>query len=279
MDFLDLAKLMYRWWFVTLPLVLLTLVSALIVSSRVQAEYTARGSINLVAPTVTFDEEASTVNPLLSVNGALPTTAYVTALSATSPDVANLLASEGLSTSYDVAAQDRLPIILLETRAESREIATDTAERLVEIIDQDLQFKQDAAVVPAEDRVTAEVISVSIVGGADYGGRLRLRIAIIGFGLVATVGVAFLLESLSSRGKATTVSTDEIVGDPDPVAGMSAGSVAADDGPTESAHSSARRPGVSPSRSRNGAPRAGARSDDVGAPSTGRRRQRTEHSD
>jgi len=211
MDFLDLAKLMYRWWFVTVPLVLLTFVLAFVVSSRIQPEYTAQGSMMLIAPSgpVEGAEDLQTVNPLLSANGALPTTAYVTALSATSPQVASLLASEGLSTSYDVAAQERLPIILLETRAESREVATDTALRLVELIDQDLQFRQDAAVVPQEERVTAEVISVAVVGGADYGGRARLQIAVVGLGLLTTVGVAFLLESLSRRRSTASGSTQD----------------------------------------------------------------------
>lgn len=198
MDFFDLAKLMLRWRYVTVPLIVLTFVAAFTVSARAQPEFTAQGSLMLVGPTTseTTDGEVATANPLLSQNGALPTTAYVTALAATSPQVRTLLGGEGLSTTYDVAAESRLPIVLLEVRAPTREMATNTALRLVELIDEDLRLRQDAADIPNDQRVTADVIGISSAGGADYGGRTRLRIVIILFGLVATIGVAFGLEAL-----------------------------------------------------------------------------------
>ena len=198
-DIFDVIKLVLRWWYVTLPLLVLTFVAAALVSERVQPEFTAQGSIILQGPGTDAGGDAAVTNPLLSQNGALPTTAYVTALAATTPQVATILAEEGLSTSYDVAAQDRMPIILLETRASSRESATNTLLRLVELIAEDVRLRQEVADVVADQRVTAEVIGVSASGGADYGGRTRLRIVIVLFGLLATIGSAFALEALARR--------------------------------------------------------------------------------
>ena len=204
MDFFDLVKLMARWWFVTVPMMILTLVATAALSDRIDPEFTARGSMILAVPSTGADAEdggtdATVANPLLSINGALPTTAYVTALSIGSPQVASILAEEGYSTSYDVAAEARMPIILLETRAPTREMATNTALRLIDLVDNDLQLRQDAADVPGDDRVTADVISVAVVGGADYGGRTRMRIVLLGLGLGATVGAVFVLEGLRQR--------------------------------------------------------------------------------
>jgi hypothetical protein len=187
---------MGRWWFITLPLFVLTITAAAVMSTSIQPEFTARGSMVLNGPSGTGEE---VVNPLLSQNGALPTAAYVTSLSVTSPQVIRILEDEGLSSSYDVAAQDRLPIILLETRADDRKIATDTALRLVELIDADLRLRQDAAAVPADQRVSADVISISSVGGADYGGRKRLQIAIFALGLGMTASSAFVAEGARQR--------------------------------------------------------------------------------
>lgn len=200
MDFLDVAKLLARWWYVTMPLVLLTITAAFIVSQGIQPEFTAQGSVLVVAPSADeTGQGAGGSNPLLTQNAALPTTAYVTSLALTSPQVGFLLGEEGLSTSYDVAVEDRLPIILLETRAPTRELATNTALRIVELIEDDLRLRQDAADVPSAERVSSVVIGVSSSGGADYGGRERLRIVVTALGLMLTLGAAFLLEGVAQR--------------------------------------------------------------------------------
>jgi len=218
-DLFDITKLTFRWWYVTVPLLVLTLVSAAVVSARVQPEFTAQGSLIVVGPaavpTADTDEEPMVVNPLLSQSGALPTTAYIASLAASSPQVARILAEEGLSTAYDVAAQTRLPVILLETRAQSRDVATNTALRLVEMIDEELRLRQLAADVPPDQRVTIDVIDVSAAGGGDYGGRTRLRIVIVLFGLLVTVAAAFALEAARRRRSERPVEPDDERADDD----------------------------------------------------------------
>lgn len=204
MDFFDLAKLFLKWWFIVVPMVVLTLGVSLLLSDRVQPEFTASGSMILNGPSVSEQgdevdgDDANVSNPLVS-SGGLPTTAYVTALSVGSPQVASILADEGLATSYDVAAETRLPIIRFETRSGSREGATQTAIRLVELIEDDLSLRQEAAGVPAGERVTTEVIDIAAAGGGDYSGQNRFRIVVIALGLACTIAVVFLVESLSQR--------------------------------------------------------------------------------
>lgn len=203
MDILDGIRVLFRWWFVTIPMVALTVAAAVVVTDGYQPEFQADGSLLFVGPTVTptGDETSGStaINPLLEQPAALTTTAVVSSLALQTPQVASTLAAEGLSTDYDVGTESRLPILLIQTRAESRDAAIATALRLFELVDRDIEGRQEAANVPADQRVTTNVIGISAVGGPDYGGRMRMRLVIALFGLGATAGIAFLLDGVRRR--------------------------------------------------------------------------------
>lgn len=202
MDIFDAIRIIAKWWFVSLPVFLLTLAVSLIATTTIAPEYTAGGSMLLVGPNVVSSADGASseqVNPLLTQPGALPTSALVIALSANTPQVAELLQAEGYSTDYEVVAQGGTPILYLTTRASSRSKATETALRVVELIDEDLRIRQDAAGAPADARVSTVVIGLSSVGGADYNSRTRARVALLVLGTAGAFATAFLLEGLSRR--------------------------------------------------------------------------------
>lgn len=203
MDILDGIRVLFRWWFVTIPMVAITVGAALVATGGYQPEYQAEGSLLFVGPIVTpTDDEMSgstAINPLLEQPAALTTTAVVSSLALQTPRVVGILASEGLSTDFDVGTETRLPILLIQTRAESRESATATALRLFELVDEDIDGRQAAANVPADQRVTTNIIGISAVGGADYGGRMRMRLVIGMLGLGATAGLAFVFDGIRRR--------------------------------------------------------------------------------
>lgn len=205
MDFHDSVRIIGRWWFVTVPLVVLTVIATVVLTNGVQPEYQADGSILFVGPTTRESEdrpgETEPVNPLIEQPAALTTAAVVSALSMNSPQVADILAREGLSTNYEFGTEARTPILLFYTRASSRELATATALRLVELVSDDVQLQQEAAGVPADERVTTNLIGLSATGGADYGGRRRMQIVILVLGLGTAFGMAFLLEGIDRRRK------------------------------------------------------------------------------
>ena len=203
MDVFDALRVIARWWFVALPMLVLSLVAAIVLSSGIAPEYQAEGSVLFVGPLVrestTTPGETEAINPLLEQPSALTTAAVISSLSMSSPQVATILADEGLSTDYEVGVESRTPILLLLVRADSRDLATATALRLAELVDDDVRLRQEAADVPLDQRVTTNVIGLSAVGGADYGGRNRIRLAVFILGAGTSFGLAFLLEGLRNR--------------------------------------------------------------------------------
>lgn len=211
MDIFEATRVILRWWFIAIPLFILTFVGAIVGTNGFPPEYTTNASILFVGPTVveTADNELEAVNPLLNQSSALTTAAVVTSLSIAGPQVADILSNEDLSTAYEVGTESRSPILLLQVRAESRELATATALRLVELVETDVRLRQDAANVPENQRVTTSLIGVAAVGGADYGSQTRARLALIAVGFVISGGIIFLLEGVSRRRANRTVPDGE----------------------------------------------------------------------
>lgn len=203
MDVFDAVRVIARWWFVTVPLLVLSLAAAIALSSGIAPEYLVEGSIIFQGPLVRDSTsnpgETELINPLLEQPAALTTVAVVASLSLSNPQVATILASEGLSTDYEVGTESRTPILLLLVRAGSRDVAIDTALRLAELVEDDVRLRQEAADVPTDERVTTNVIALSAVGGADYGGRNRIRLAVLVLGTGASFGLAFVLEGLRKK--------------------------------------------------------------------------------
>lgn len=203
MDIFDGARVVARWWFVALPIVVITAAASVLFTSGIQPEYTAEGSVLMLGPAVRESEdepgEFDTLNPLIDQPSALETVAVVVALSIDGPEVRNILAAEGLSTAFALGTERGVPIILLETRADARNIALRTAERLAELIDEEVRLRQVAGDVPQSERVTTSVVQLGAVGGADFGGRTRVRILVGALGVGTAFGAAFLLEGLKRR--------------------------------------------------------------------------------
>lgn len=205
MDIFDAVRIVAKWWIVTIPVLVVGLAGALVLSGGIQPEFRAEAAVLLVGPTTNrSDGSDEPVNPVLVQPAALTTAAEVAALSANTGQVRNLLASEGLSTRYEIGSQRGNPILIIEVRAQSREEATNTALRLVDVISDDLRLRQDAVDAPEDQRVTTSVIGLSAVGGADFGGRNRARLVLAMLAIGTAFGAAFLAEGLGRRPRRRT---------------------------------------------------------------------------
>jgi hypothetical protein len=202
-DIIDVLRLVARWWYVTVPVVLLSFGAAVVGTTGIQPEYRAEGSVLFVSPSVLAATDGSgdetRVNPLLVGSSGLTTAAEVASLAINTPQVAEILESEGLSSEFAVGSSSRSPILLIEARALSRATATATVLRVAELIEEDIALRQDAADAPENQRVTTSVISLSAVGGADYGGRMRIQVLVIVLGVALALALAFLLDGNRRR--------------------------------------------------------------------------------
>ena len=202
-DIFDSVRLVFRRWWLTLPLLMMTVGAALLVSSEIQPEYRAQASVLIVGPAVReslrIPGEFENLNPLIDQPSALETVATVLALSMSGPEVTSTLEREGLSPDFELGTQRGVPIVLIETRAGEDEVAVASARRLAELIDAQVRLQQDEADVPVAEQVTTSVIQLASAGGADYGGRTRVRIMIFALGVGLTLALVFLLEANSRR--------------------------------------------------------------------------------
>ncbi len=200
---LGLTRILLRWTPFVLPLAALSLYFAVNQTSEIDPEFTAEASVLLIGPNEERTRDFDTgrifvedVNPLNSLGGSLNTVATVTAIAMTSGPVIDQLESEALSTNVVVWVESRSPIVRIEAVDSDRDKAAATSDRLVELITEDLQERQDALDAPSTDRISTQRISASTVGGADYGGRNRVIIIIAVLGIGFSVAAAFLFEGL-----------------------------------------------------------------------------------
>src|SRR5256885_11637048 len=117
MDFWDVAKLMARRWYITVPMLVLTLLGAVATDLTVKPDYKATGHITLIPPTVRQDnvtnaKDVRPVNPW--VEDALATTAIIRLQNKQLHDE---LTAEGLKGEWTAAVEGRLPGIPIDVVA------------------------------------------------------------------------------------------------------------------------------------------------------------------
>lgn len=200
---LGMARILLRWSPVIVPLAILSLVFAIRQTSEIDPEHTSTVSVLLTGPNEaritdfeTGEVNIEDVNPLNSLGGSFPTVAEVTAIAMSEGGVLDQLQDEGLSTNVVVWVESRSPIINVEAVHGDADVAAATTDRMVELIGENLQQRQDALEAPETDRITPQKIADSTVGGADFGGRTRVRIALAVVGLGLSGMLAFVLEGL-----------------------------------------------------------------------------------
>lgn len=198
-----IAGVLLKWWFVVLPLVGLSLFLAQTTTDSIQPEYTADVSMIVVGSSEvlaidpeTGDIEIEDVNPLIALGTTLNTVASILALGMLDDAVLTTLDDEGLSTAVEVTVADRSPILTFEVTDRSREVAGDTADRMIELVQGDLERRQDELGAPDANRLFVQPIKTTTLGGADFGGRSRVRIAFAAVGVGLSCTVAYLLEAL-----------------------------------------------------------------------------------
>ena len=146
MDFWDLTKLLVRRWYVSLPLMLSALAGTAVLVVNLEPDHILTTHVVLVPPPGATEETAAlqATNPWLSLGSALAESAK---LSIEGEDVVEGLKDQGLSDTYTVTVNPFSPIIDLEIVGDSADQATATANRLIGLLDhnvQDLQETQGA---------------------------------------------------------------------------------------------------------------------------------------
>ena len=200
MDFAAMKVLLRRQWRVTLAGLIFLVAGSGYVVTRVPLTYKASGALVLVPPRVTVQQASQAnnpalANPVLSFSSSLNVVASVTIRALSDTASAQALKQSGASASYTFGTGvDTTPLITVTAKSTSASESIDTATVVLQAAETELAHQQAIVQAPPATYVTAFVITHPDTAQASWTGRLKDLAAVIGFGVVATLLVAFGLD-------------------------------------------------------------------------------------
>ena len=200
MDFWDLTKLLFRRWYVSVPLLLLSVGAAGFTAVTVKPDYSATGHVQLVPPKVSTESGASH-NPWADLGpDALGQAVMITVRK---ENVLNGLVAEGLTDNFTVTMEGQSPIVTVEAVGHTPGQATQTVQAVVGLLGQDVQAEQSVYNVPRDQAITTLALDDGEDATKVNSKVRRALIVVAGVGLLltaaATIGIDALLRRRARR--------------------------------------------------------------------------------
>lgn len=203
MDFWSTVRILLRRWYIAIPVFGLTLLAAGSVYASVPTRYESTGTLVLVAPPggATIGPEEPTdrkrTNPLLAFDGSLTITAQILIQSMGSKDVQEELGLPGTTDAYQVGnglLDGPFVVVVAESSQDQRsqEIATQALERIRRELDQ----RQIDLGAPPPTFITAAQVVPPTPPEPKTGGKIRAAGVALVLGFAASLGSAYMLESM-----------------------------------------------------------------------------------
>lgn len=203
MDVWDALKLMARRWYVAVPMVTLTLVGAVLTLIYVKPHHVSEGHIMLLPPSTEIlpeqDQVAQSVNPW-STESLMA--AVVTRLS--NRALEGELAAEGYNATWEADADVRFDsVVTIETRSDSPGDAQATLQRLMTVVEVEVERQQQPYNLPPGAKITTLRLDSGENIELARGNQARALVVVVGIGgiltLVTTVSADVLLRSRERR--------------------------------------------------------------------------------
>jgi hypothetical protein len=198
-DFWDLTKLVFRRWYVAVPLLVITALAAMHTMQTVKPDYKATAYVQLIPP-----PEASITtnikklrNPWLDLGlGALNTAAtYATVDRA----FLNELKNRGLSDNVVITNGYPAPIATVEVIGPTKENAMGTTAEVVKHFNEVVKSLQDDYAVQTPGRILTRRLDTGS-NLEETGGKVkRALVAVAGAGALITAGITIALDALLRR--------------------------------------------------------------------------------
>lgn len=208
MYFLDALKLLARRWVVVVVGVLLTAGAGFAVMKMVPTTYQASSQMLILLPPEASGRTTPT-NPYLNLQPGQTTTASLVAGTITTKDSQLAMVKAGFPSSYSVALIPGAgPLLVITTKDTDPKAALATRNAVMDRVDAELAQIQSEVSVPKRQMMHTSRSSVS---GADVlpGSRLRALMATTAAGGLLILLVAFSLDRLLGRRRATSEVTQD----------------------------------------------------------------------
>jgi len=195
-DLWDLFRVLFRRWYLTVPLLVLVAGVGYYSAKGIEPTYTASAGGVFLEPVVLLPVEQRAPNPWAQAGVA--TTAAAVVGSVVDPVTKEQVVAEGYSGDYSVQLASRSVLFSIYAPAASHEAAIATLDHVIELMKEDLRAKQSAYGVPENQQINIQLASgTSIVSTRE--GVSRVLLGLGGLGAVLTVGIVVLVDSLLTR--------------------------------------------------------------------------------
>lgn len=195
MDLWDVTKLMWRRWYVTAPLLLVTVAAAGWVFASVGPQYQATGHVAVVPPEVHRLGEAgqaSRVNPW--DEEAL---AHSARIRLEAKRLEDEMKAAGFEGEWGVDVTGRVPVITMEVVAPTADQAVALMHELQQVVEQEVRIRQADYNLPAEEQVTTVRLDDGESIETTSSRLLRVLVAVVGALLVLTVAVVLVFDAIA----------------------------------------------------------------------------------
>lgn len=198
MDFWDLTKLLFRRWYVAVPMLVLSAVAALWTASNVKPDYIATAYVQLVPPVLPPTSPGASPtrpdNPWLDLG--IATIGNAAIITVQDQTVIEELEATGYSGSFTVSMSQQSPLIQFEIVGKSESQARATAEQLASRFDQSVADLQKAYGVSPTESITTRRLDLGTNIKQSDSKVKRALVAIAGTGVLLTAALTIGLDAL-----------------------------------------------------------------------------------
>lgn len=195
----DIITVMWRRWYVVLPLLLVVLGGTLSASAFIEPEYTSTASVLLVPPADRPEapKPGEKANPWLDIGPVAM--AEAVSIAVQNKSSRDSVAAEGSAAPYEVGVLPRSSIVLIEVSASSPAQVRQTARRVIALIESEVARQQAPYQPKPTHQITTQVLDPGDNLATSLTGLRRGQAMILFAGLLLTAGIALAVDALLRR--------------------------------------------------------------------------------
>ncbi|MGH3716723.1 MAG: hypothetical protein ACRDT4_25180 [Micromonosporaceae bacterium] len=199
MDMWDIVRVMWRRWYVVVPLLLVVMGTTLSAGAFIHPEYTSTASVLLVPPADRPEslKPGEKGNPWLDVGPVAM--AEAVSIAVQSKSSRDTVAADGVEALYEVGVLPRSSIVLIEVSATSPQQARAGATRVIALIEDEVDRRQAPYQPKPTHQISTQVLDPGDNVVASQTGLRRGQAMILFAGMLLTAGLAIAVDAVLRR--------------------------------------------------------------------------------
>lgn len=200
MDLWDLTKVLFRRWYIALPVLLASLAVVMYMASTVKPDYVAKGYLQLIPPSGAAQTNPANPHPRNPwIDLGLGSLANAAVVKVVDPAVLVHLVEEGYADSVVVTMPTQSPLLYIEAVGSTPQQATLTVRQIIKELNKDVVAEQARYGVLAEDTITTLTLNDGATPEEKTSKVKRVVAVSAGIGLLITTVGTILVDNLLRR--------------------------------------------------------------------------------